>query len=359
CDNNKNAIELPEVRDSPPDVRQEYETVSQLIRSENFESVSLIVDKLSKSLNKNTTIPNEISFVVNKEECFGLLGTNGSGKTTTFRLLTGDLNADSGNAYLGSDADLLTNKRQFYSRVGYCPQNDALLDGLTGRQTLVFFGRIRGVERKALEKFVSNICVLFELKAILDKRVTTYSGGNRRKLSLAVALIGRPLVLLLDEPTTGVDPDSRLSIWCLLRDLMVCQKVSIVLTSHNMTECEALCSRLAIVSKGVLKAIGFTAHLKSFYAKGFDLIVKVKSDSNEVIVDEHLELSYRYVNEMSVASLAGMRRIQTLEMWDTGHGFNGHKIMDEIISLNPKSCIKSIVFNEIDIFNVNLGNHLL
>ncbi|CAG2173939.1 unnamed protein product [Oppiella nova] len=255
-------------------------------RNENFESVSLIVDKLSKSLNKNTTIPNEISFVVNKEECFGLLGTNGSGKTTTFRLLTGDLNADSGNAYLGSDADLLTNKRQFYSRVGYCPQNDALLDGLTGRQTLVFFGRIRGVERKALEKFVSNICVLFELKAILDKRVTTYSGGNRRKLSLAVALIGRPLVLLLDEPTTGVDPDSRLSIWCLLRDLMVCQKVSIVLTSHNMTECEALCSRLAIVSKGVLKAIGFTAHLKSFYAKGFDLIVKVKSDSNEVIVDE-------------------------------------------------------------------------
>ncbi|CAG2165202.1 unnamed protein product [Oppiella nova] len=198
---------------------------------------------------------------------------------------TGDpttLQIDSGNAYLGSHTDLLTSRRLFYSRVGYCPQNDALLDGLTGRQTLVFFGRIRGqFSTKGL-----RLIAAFELKAILDKRVTTYSGGNRRKLSLAVALIGRPLVLLLDEPTTGVDPDSRLSIWCLLRDLMVCQKVSIVLTSHNMSECEALCSRLAIVSKGVLKAIGFTAHLKSFYAKGFDLIVKVKSGSNEVIVDE-------------------------------------------------------------------------
>ncbi|CAG2103679.1 unnamed protein product, partial [Medioppia subpectinata] len=278
-----NAIELQEVIESP-DLRQEYETVSQLIRSENFDSVSLICDKLTKNLNKKTIIPNEMSFVVNKDQCFGLLGTNGSGKTTTFRLLTGDLEMDSGNAYLGSNADLMANKRQFYSRVGYCPQTDALLDQLTGRQTLVFFGRIRGLQTKALKMFIKNISEKFELKTIIDKRVSTYSGGNRRKLSLAVAVMASPRLLLLDEPTTGVDPSSRLSIWRLLRDLVVSSKTSILLTSHNMIECQTLCDRLAIVSKGVIKTIGFTDELKNRYGKGFDVILKINGETSDEII---------------------------------------------------------------------------
>ncbi|CAG2162425.1 unnamed protein product [Oppiella nova] len=285
--NNRNSDELQEVNEvnDNTNVRQEYETVSQLIASENYDSVSLIVDKLTKMFSKSLTIPNKLSFVVNKEECFGLLGTNGSGKTTTFRLLTGDLDMDSGNAYLGSDADLLHNKRVFYSKIGYCPQNDALLDRLTGMQTLVFFGRLRGLERNALQTFIANITEKFELKSIIHKRLSTYSGGNRRKLSLAVALIGTPRLLLLDEPTNGVDPDSRLKIWSLLRDLMSNSKVSILLTSHNMSECEALCSRLAIVSNGVIKTIGYVSQLKSSYAKGFDIILKVRNDANDEIIE--------------------------------------------------------------------------
>ncbi|CAG2111016.1 unnamed protein product, partial [Medioppia subpectinata] len=248
--------------------------------------VSLIADNLTKKFSKSVIIPNKLSFMVNKEECFGLLGTNGSGKTTTFRLLTGDLDRDSGNAYLGSDADLLNNKKTFYSRIGYCPQNDALLDRLTGMQTLLFFGRLRGLERNALKTFIAHITDKFELNRIINSRLSTYSGGNRRKLSLAVALIGTPRLLLLDEPTNGVDPDSRLKIWGLLRDLMSTSKVSILLTSHNMSECEALCSRLAIVSKGVIKSVGYVSQLKTCFAKGYDIILKVRNDSNEEIIDK-------------------------------------------------------------------------
>ncbi|CAG2111015.1 unnamed protein product, partial [Medioppia subpectinata] len=280
-----NIHELQDV-DENRTLRQEYENVSQIIRNGNFDNVSLIADNLTKKFSKSVIIPNKLSFMVNKEECFGLLGTNGSGKTTTFRLLTGDLDRDSGNAYLGSDADLLNNKKTFYSRIGYCPQNDALLDRLTGMQTLLFFGRLRGLERNALKTFIAHITDKFELNRIINNRLSTYSGGNRRKLSLAVALIGTPRLLLLDEPTNGVDPDSRLKIWGLLRDLMSTSKVSILLTSHNMSECEALCSRLAIVSKGVIKTVGYVSQLKTSFAKGYDIMLKVRKDANEEIIDQ-------------------------------------------------------------------------
>ena len=117
----------------------------------------------------NLTALNDVSFSIEAGSVFGILGPNGSGKTTTFRLLTGDLNITSGNAYLGSDADLLKNKTNFYSRIGYCPQNDALLDRLTGMQTLLFFGRIRGLETSASNEFIKNIVEKFKLKQIINK----------------------------------------------------------------------------------------------------------------------------------------------------------------------------------------------
>ncbi|CAG2108318.1 unnamed protein product, partial [Medioppia subpectinata] len=281
---NENSFELQEVMERS-DVREESEKVSQVIRSRDFESVSLIVHKLSKKVNRKTILVNELSFLVNRSECLGLLGTNGSGKTSTFRLLTGDLDSDSGNAYLGSDADLRVKTQKYFSRIGYCPQNDALLDPLTGIQTLVFFARIRGLERQTYDTFITNIINKFEMKAIINKRVSTYSGGNRRKLSLAAALMGTPGLLLLDEPTNGVDPSSRLKIWKILSKLMNELNISILLTSHNMTECQILCNRLAILSKGVIKTIGFTDELKTRYAVGFDIIVKVNRDSNEDFIE--------------------------------------------------------------------------
>ncbi|XP_054161712.1 phospholipid-transporting ATPase ABCA3-like [Oppia nitens] len=274
--------------ETTPDLRQEYEMVSKIIRNNDLNNVSLVVENLNKMLNKTTIIPKSLSFVVNNGECFGLLGINGSGKTTTFRLLTGDLELDSGNAYLGSaEANLLTNRRQFFSQIGYCPQNDALLDRLTGRQTIIFFGRLRGLSKASLIRFIDNICQKFSLQTIIDKRLSTYSGGNRRKLSLAIALIGSPRLLLLDEPTNGVDPDSRLNIWQILRQLISESNISILLSSHNMEECETLCSRLAILSNGVIKTIGSLPQLRKSFANGFDIILKLNCDSK----------SYDHIND--------------------------------------------------------------
>jgi ABC-type multidrug transport system ATPase subunit len=279
-----NEFELQESESQ--EVIQESQYVSQLVKSGNFYSEALIVDKLAKKFKNSVLMPNKLSFTVHKEECFGLLGINGSGKTTTFRLLTGDLSPSSGNAYLDSNTNLFKNRTQFYSHIGYCPQTDALLDRLTGMQTLKLFGRLRGLESNAFKSSIKNIIEKFELKNIINNKLLTYSGGNRRKLSLAIALIGNPSLLLLDEPTNGVDPDSRLRIWQLLRDLLINCKTSILLTSHNMEECEALCSRLAIMSNGVLKTIGFISDIKKIYAKGFTLILKVNLNCDESNVEE-------------------------------------------------------------------------
>jgi len=285
--NNQNHnFQLQQIRSM--EVRQESQHVSQLVRSGDFNSEAIIVDKLTKNFKNSLIIPNKLSFSVHKEECFGLLGINGSGKTTSFRLITGDLDISFGNAYLDSNTNLLTNRTQFYSRIGYCPQNDALLDRLTGIQTLRFFGRLRGLDSQTFETFITNIIDLFGLKNVINKELSAYSGGNRRKISLAIALIGTPSLLLLDEPTTGVDPDSRLKIWKFLRDLMINYKISILLTSHNMEECEALCSRIAIMSNGILQTIGYIGDIKKKYAKGFTIILKVNINCDENIV-EHLK----------------------------------------------------------------------
>jgi ABC-type multidrug transport system ATPase subunit len=243
---------------------------------QSLDNYALVVSEVSKRFSKSETIPHGISFVVNKEECFGLLGTNGSGKTTLFRLLTGDLVLTSGNAYLGSSASLHRNNSRFHRLIGYCPQKDALLDRLTGMETLLFFGRIRGLESNSVKKLIEDIVCKFELRSVIDKRLSTYSGGNRRKISLAIALMGSPRVLLLDEPTTGVDAESRLKIWQFLTQLIESSKMCLLLSSHNMSECEALCSRLAIVgTDGRIKTIGFIDELKKRFAKGFHITVKV------------------------------------------------------------------------------------
>ena len=122
----------------------------------------------------------------------------------------------------------------------------------------------------------------------IDKRLATHSGGNRRKISLAIAVMSSPQLLLLDEPTTGVDPESRLKIWHFLRQLMSEKKVSILLSSHNMFECEALASRLAIVSKGQIKTIGFITDLQKSFAKGFQIIVKLSPQSNTELLKSQM-----------------------------------------------------------------------
>ncbi|XP_022089306.1 ATP-binding cassette sub-family A member 3-like [Acanthaster planci] len=208
-------------------------------------------------------------------ECFGLLGVNGAGKTTTFKMLTGDELVTDGDA-LVDGFNIKSNIKQVQQRIGYCPQFDALIDQLTGRETLRLYARLRGMKEAVIESKVQELLAMFSLTEYADKQTKTYSGGNKRKLSTTIALIGDPPIVFLDEPSTGMDPVTKRLLWkalCQVRNEGRC----IVLTSHSMEECEALCTRLAIMVNGQIKCLGSTQHLKSRFGEGFTVLAKVSS----------------------------------------------------------------------------------
>uniref|UniRef100_A0AAR2L9H2 P-type phospholipid transporter n=1 Tax=Pygocentrus nattereri TaxID=42514 RepID=A0AAR2L9H2_PYGNA len=206
-------------------------------------------------------------------ECFGLLGVNGAGKTSTFKMLTGDSVVTSGEAFLARKS-ILREIDQVHQNMGYCPQFDAINDLLTGREHLEFYAILRGVpEREVCEVAEWGIRKLGLVK-YADKAAGSYSGGNMRKLSTAMALIGGPPVVFLDEPTTGMDPKARRALWNCIHSVIK-EGRSIVLTSHSMEECEALCTRMAIMVNGRFRCLGSVQHLKNRFGDGYTIILRV------------------------------------------------------------------------------------
>ncbi|XP_072287523.1 ATP-binding cassette sub-family A member 2 isoform X4 [Pyxicephalus adspersus] len=211
-------------------------------------------------------------------ECFGLLGVNGAGKTTTFKMLTGDESTTGGEAFINAHS-ILKELLQVQQSIGYCPQFDALFDELTAQEHLELYTRLRGIPWKDEERVVKWALEKLELTQYADKPAGTYSGGNKRKLSTAIALIGYPSFIFLDEPTTGMDPKARRFLWNLILDIIKTGR-SLVLTSHSMEECEALCTRLAIMVNGRLKCLGSIQHLKNRFGDGYMITVRTKSSVN-------------------------------------------------------------------------------
>ena len=203
-----------------------------------------------------------------------MLGVNGAGKTSTFKMLTGDVRISGGDAFVRG-ISLKNKMNEVHKIIGYCPQFDALLEEMTGREILEMFCLLRGVPSYMINALSLRLAHELNFMKHIDKPVTEYSGGNKRKLSTAVALIGNPSVVYLDEPTTGMDPGAKRNLWNIVCKVRNSGK-AIVLTSHSMEECEALCTRLAIMVNGEFKCIGSTQHLKNKFSKGYLLLVKVK-----------------------------------------------------------------------------------
>uniref|UniRef100_A0A914C220 ABC transporter domain-containing protein n=1 Tax=Acrobeloides nanus TaxID=290746 RepID=A0A914C220_9BILA len=209
-----------------------------------------------------------INFHVNNSDCFGLLGVNGAGKTSTFQMLTGENDVSSGDAYIqGYSAGAM---------IGYCPQYDAIIKELSGEETLYMFARIRGIPEIEIPTVVKAVIDSIGIGMYAKRQIKTYSGGNKRRLSLGIALVGLPDVLLLDEPTTGVDPKARRVIWDILSKVREFGS-SLILTSHSMEECEALCTNLAIMVYGQFKCLGSPQHIKSKYGAGYTLLARLES----------------------------------------------------------------------------------
>ncbi|XP_052239441.1 ATP-binding cassette sub-family A member 2-like isoform X2 [Dreissena polymorpha] len=212
-------------------------------------------------------------------ECFGLLGVNGAGKTTTFKMLTGDIGPTSGDAYLNRYS-ITKDMLKVQQSIGYCPQFDSLFDELTAREHIQLYSRLRGVPPSQENQIVEWALKKLNLTPYQNRPAGTYSGGNKRKLSTAIALIGHPPLIFMDEPTTGMDPHSRRFLWDLIHGLIKDGR-SIILTSHSMEECEALCTRLAIMVNGTFKCLGSIQHLKNKFGDGYTLTLRLKGPDLE------------------------------------------------------------------------------
>lgn len=204
-----------------------------------------------------------VATAVRTGEPFALLGANGAGKTSILGVLTGDIPATSGHVYVaGHDitGEELNGATEARKHIGPCPQVDPLLDLMTGRETLQMFAKLRGVPRSKIESEVERLMERLTLTSHADKVSEAYSGGNKRKLSLGIALIGEPKVLLIDESSSGLDPAAKRHMWNLISE--VSRDRSVILTTHSMQEAEALCTRAGIMANGKLLCLGSVQNLK-------------------------------------------------------------------------------------------------
>jgi ABC-2 type transport system ATP-binding protein len=194
-------------------------------------------------------------------EMFGLLGPNGAGKTTTIRILTTLLPVVEGAAHVFG-LDVSTSPMQARRLVGYVPQQLSADGQLTGRENVSMFARLFDVPRRERAERVAEVLDAMNLNDAADRLANTYSGGMIRRLELAQALVNRPRVLILDEPTIGLDPVGRDTVWDRLRSLQA-EGITVLLTTHYMEEAEELCNRVALMHRGRIRAVGTPAELEA------------------------------------------------------------------------------------------------
>ncbi|XP_074154864.1 glucosylceramide transporter ABCA12 [Sminthopsis crassicaudata] len=248
--------------------------------------------KTYQLIHKKIIAVNNISIGIPAGECFGLLGVNGAGKTTIFKMLTGDIIATSGKILIRNQTGTLGRVDTHYSSIGYCPQEDALDDLVTVEEHLYFYARIHGIPEKDIKETVYKLLWRLQLMPYKEKSTCMCSYGTKRKLSTAIALIGKPSILLLDEPSSGMDPKSKRHLWKIISE-EVQNKCSVILTSHSMEECEALCTRLAIMVNGRFQCIGSLQHIKSRFGRGFTVKVHFKnSKANMEALTQFMQLHF-------------------------------------------------------------------
>ncbi|XP_008296369.1 ATP-binding cassette sub-family A member 12 [Stegastes partitus] len=256
--------------DEDEDVVAEHLRVSSGAANSDILQVNQLT-KVYQRFKRKVPAVKRLSVGIPAGECFGLLGENGAGKTTTFKMLTGDVSPTDGTAQIrdrdGRLVDIMECRNKGIN-IGYCPQVDALDSLLTGEEHLYFYARIRGISKRQIDGLVNYLLKRLELNYHRKIITDSYSCGTRRKLSTALALIGHPQILLLDEPSSGMDPRTKRHLWKIISE-EVKGKCAVVLTSHSMEECEALCSRLAIMVKGQFRCLGSLQHIKNRFGSGF------------------------------------------------------------------------------------------
>ena len=292
----------------------------------NFQALLRIVDmhKMYKIPRKPSKVAlKKLNLTINAKECFALLGPNGAGKTTLQSILCGLISPTSGYAML--DGHQIPNETDaIYTMVGYCPQYDVLWGDLTVQEHLLFYCRLKSISSKFEKEYVKQLAARVNLEPHLLKRTSELSGGMKRCLSVGISLIGDPLFVLLDEPSTGVDPVARRAIWEILSREK--EGRAIILTTHNMQEAEVLSNRIGIMAQGKLLCVGTQSHLKKKYGSGFTLQV---TTNNAHATQKYIQLLYPTASlDTSISGILCYRIPQDVPM-DLGALFNAMKLKHE------------------------------
>ena len=224
--------------------------------------VTIAIEGLTKDYGDVRAVDN-LTLNVSEAEVFGLLGPNGSGKTTTINCLTGLLKPTQGTIRVGG-FDVQAEGQKAREIVGVSPQETAVYSYLTGRENVQLFGELYSVPRATLGPRVDYVMEKMGLMDEAGRRVGKYSGGMKRRVSIAMALVTDPRIILLDEPTVGMDPQSRRAVWDFILELRDKGK-TVVLTTHYMEEAEELCDNVGIIDHGKLIALGSPADLRAKY----------------------------------------------------------------------------------------------
>ena len=208
----------------------------------------------------------DISFSVNKGEIFGFLGPNGAGKSTTMMILTTLLKPTSGQA-LVSGFDVLTNPKLVRENIGYVQQESTVDEYLTGKENLFLQAKLNHIPKSEINSRIDEVLILIELSDKQDTPVVSYSGGMRKRLDIAGGLLHRPKVLFLDEPTVGLDIQTRRKIWQYIKKIHDEFDMTIFLTTHYMEEADQLCDRIGIIDKGKIQVIDSPHQSEKCYGK--------------------------------------------------------------------------------------------
>ncbi|XP_066478185.1 glucosylceramide transporter ABCA12 [Tiliqua scincoides] len=272
--------------DEDKDVRAERERVTS--GQANYDMLQLQnLTKVYHHPRRRIVAVNNVNIGIPAGECFGLLGVNGAGKTTIFKMLTGDIGPSSGRLLVQDETGSLNDVDDaHWSLFGYCPQEDALDDFLTVEEHMYYYARLHGIPEKHIRGIVFQLLYRLNLMPYKRRVTSMCSYGTNRKLSTALALLGKPSILLLDEPSSGMDPNAKRHLWKIITE-EVQNQCSVILTSHSMEECEALCTRLAIMVNGKFQCLGSLQHIKNRFGKGFT--VKMHLDNGAANIEKLTE----------------------------------------------------------------------
>ena len=279
--------------------------------------------KIFREQKRTVTAVNDVTFDVNRGEIFGLLGPNGAGKSTIIRILTTLLKPTSGTACVDT-YNISSDPDKIREIIGVCPQNSTLDVELTAYDNLEFYGKLVNVDDDTLDARIWQLLKMADLADRAHMKVQTFSGGMRRKLEMVRAFIHHPRILFLDEPTIGLDPESRREVWQQIAKLNA-EKTTIILTTHYMDEAEKLCNRIAFLDKGRLIALDVLENLKRLIPEG-DLI-EVGFDT----IDERVVIAIREKSLINSVEVKQQKLIISAK--------NGSKVLPEIVAVFEKFSI--------------------